>query len=137
MTECKYCHRLIIWNDGQHAYVNARHFGDEVIPQTIDGNLIRHNDTCPTRIKERIERHCIWCRLENGEDIIRLRSLFDYMKCDKHADENIDVQYRGQTLKRNRTTLALMYKDAISETRRRERRIKKAAGSMSLDSLLK
>lgn len=127
---------MVLWNDRLSTYVDAKMFGDDMIPITSDGKYSLHNDTCPVKIQERIRNKCVWCQLEDGEGILTLRSKMGFMYCDKHADTNIDVQYHGRTCKRDDKTLRLMYIDALRQKRRAERKAKKASSNTKFEGFL-
>ena len=137
MSECKDCRKLILWNEKMHTYVDARHLGDEIVPVVAPGGkYISHKETCPVKIKQRIHDNCAWCLLEDGRNILTIRSKFEFMKCERHDNEQEDVQYRGKTYKRTNETLRLMYWEATKEKKRVERKAKKGEGTAPIEGFL-
>lgn len=130
VNACRQCGREIAFKDKKP--FDAKYVSDGVyrILNTP------HWETCPVRIKQRMEANCSWCQFDKGVPILKLKRLFGYEVCEKHGDKTAEIQYRGKTYKRTRDSLKAMYHDADVERRRVERKTKKASDEMGIEVFL-
>lgn len=97
---------------------------------------IQHWNSCPVKIKQRIEEHCAFCQFEKGTPIAIVSYLFDYETCLKHSDKNEDFQYHGRTYKRTIQSLRSIHQDSVREKRRREKKAEKPRGVQGIEDFL-
>jgi hypothetical protein len=130
-VQCKQCRRLIGFKDKKPYDVKF------ISDNTYKITDVAHWNTCPVKIRERIEEHCAWCQLiDRKVSIISIRGLFGYETCMKHGYKNEEFQYRGHTLKRTTNSLELMYQDAIRQRKRKLKRSERPRGNEGIEGFL-
>jgi hypothetical protein len=130
-TQCALCGREIGFKDNKP--YDAKYVSDGVyklLPSL-------HFETCPVRIKRRMESNCAWCQFERGVSILKLHHLFQYEKCDRHSDASDEFSYLGKTYKRTNDALRAIFHDAVVMKRRRERKSRKPDGVAEIGAFLK
>jgi len=129
---CSECGRPIAFKQGNKRPLDVIGNGSEFF-QITD---VSHFDSCPTKIRKRLEERCAFCQLDAGKDILSIGNLIDYMKCQSHSNEKVEISYRGKSLPMNSKTLHLMHDDALKTRKRKEKAKESGIGNEPMDVFL-
>jgi hypothetical protein len=95
-----------------------------------------HFETCPVRIRQRMEANCVWCQFEKKAPVAQIRRLIGYETCDRHSDKTEEFQYRGKTYTRTIDSLKTILHDKDVEKRRRIRKSQKPENMAAIEVFL-
>ena len=97
-----------------------------------------HNETCPVKLMKMAMKHCLFCFVEGGENIIHAERHFsghDLMPCQKHKSSG-RFKYESKYYETTLESLQALLKEARHRVNVEKKRGKVADGNFHLEGFV-